>query len=304
MKKIILLQFVCLCSQVLSAQWTTNGTNIYYNTGNVGIGTTSPAGRLAVVGGASVFDHPGGAIRILQTSGTLGSNDLGIWNRAGGGGDVFAIADWNSGNKGLFINTNSGNIGIGTTTPSARIHIVDGNNFIKMGDINGVSTSVIELSDGAPVQIEGYESDLRFKTSGLERLRITSGGNLGIGTADTKGYRLAVNGDAIFTKIKVKQSGSWPDYVFHNNYPLPPLAEIEKYIQQHNHLPDVPSAIEVEKNGLDLGDNQAVLLRKIEEITLYLIEQNKEMEKQEKKLQKQEKIIEQMQAEIIRLKNK
>ena len=67
----------------------------------------------------------------------------------------------------------------------------------------------------------------------------------------------------------------WADFVFDSNYKLPTLSFVESYIQQHKHLPDVHSAEEVQKNGLDVGDNQAVLLRKIEELTLYTIEQEK-----------------------------
>jgi hypothetical protein len=109
----------------------------------------------------------------------------------------------------------------------------------------------------------------------------TISGNLGIGATDTKGYKLAVNGDAIFTKIKVKQHGNWPDYVFQETYQLPPLRDLENYIREHKHLPEVPSAEEVKKDGLDVGENQATLLKKIEELTLYLIEQNKRIEKLE-----------------------
>jgi len=108
-------------------------------------------------------------------------------------------------------------------------------------------------------------------------------GNVSIGTADSKGYRFAVNGDAIFTKIKVKTNVSWPDYVFHKDYKLPTLEEIEKYIKLNQHLPGVPSAKEVEKNGLDVGNNQALLLKKIEELTLIIIEQNKRIKALENK---------------------
>ena len=105
------------------------------------------------------------------------------------------------------------------------------------------------------------------------------GGNVAIGTWDPQGYKLAVNGDAIFTKIKVKTYGTWPDYVFHRNYKLRPLRDLENYIKQNNHLPEVPSASDVEKNGLDLSDNQATLLKKIEELTIYMIDLNKKVER-------------------------
>jgi hypothetical protein len=94
----------------------------------------------------------------------------------------------------------------------------------------------------------------------------------------------AVNGEAIFTKAKVKDFGNWPDYVFNKDYQLPALAEVEKFIQQNKHLPGIPAAAEVQQKGLDLGDNQAALLKKIEELTLYIIEQNKKIEGLEKKL--------------------
>jgi len=119
-------------------------------------------------------------------------------------------------------------------------------------------------------------------------------GSLGIGTIDTKGYKLAVNGDAIFTKIKVKPYGNWPDYVFHASYDLRPLSEVEQYIQQNHHLPEVPSAEEVKKDGLDVGDNQATLLKKIEELTLYVIEQNKKLEEQYRKQENQNLMLDKL----------
>lgn len=109
-------------------------------------------------------------------------------------------------------------------------------------------------------------------------------GNVGIGTTDTKGYKLAVNGDAIFNRVKVKPYANWPDYVFGNDYQLPSLKDIETFIRTNNHLPDVPSALEVEKNGIDLGDNQTILLRKLEELTLYIIEQDKKAEQLQQRL--------------------
>ena len=99
-------------------------------------------------------------------------------------------------------------------------------------------------------------------------------------------YKLAVNGNAIFTRVKVRESAQWPDYVFENNYKLPSLKEVEVFINQHKHLPEVPSAAEVKKEGLDIGDNQAMLLKKIEELTLYVIEQNKKIEELQEKVEK------------------
>jgi hypothetical protein len=106
------------------------------------------------------------------------------------------------------------------------------------------------------------------------------GGNVGIGTLDPGTYKLAVNGN-IHSKEVVVESG-WADYVFENNYPLTALPELEKFILEHRHLPNIPSTSDIEKNGLQLGDIQKRMMEKIEELTLYIIEQNKKIDKLEK----------------------
>lgn len=94
-------------------------------------------------------------------------------------------------------------------------------------------------------------------------------------------YALAVNGDAIFNKAKVKSYVNWPDYVFEKQYALITLEDLEQYLIKNKHLPNVPSAKEIEKDGVDLGMIQALLLQKIEELTLYTIEQKKKMQLQQ-----------------------
>ncbi len=96
-------------------------------------------------------------------------------------------------------------------------------------------------------------------------------------------YLLAVNGTALFNKVKVKLY-PWPDYVFEPEYNLLPLTKLEEYIKKYKHLPNVATAKEVESDGVDVGETQAALLRKIEELTLYIIEQNKRIEVLEKKI--------------------
>jgi hypothetical protein len=114
-------------------------------------------------------------------------------------------------------------------------------------------------------------------------------GKVGIGTASIPaGYMLAVDGTAIFTKARVNSSySSWPDFVFNDNYSLLPINDLENYIKINKHLPDVPSATDVKTNGIDLGDNQAMLLKKIEELALYIIDQNKVALFQDKKIESQ-----------------
>lgn len=149
------------------------------------------------------------------------------------------------------------NMGVGSITPHAYVYSNTGDFYIAAdGDPN----------PGLYVQHMGN-------------------GNVGIGTSNIPaGYRLAVHGSAIAEKLVVKPYSSWSDYVFDPGYRLRPLREVECFIQQNHHLPEVPSATEVEKNGIDVGQNQSVLLKKIEELTLYMIDMEKKMAEQQKEL--------------------
>ena len=107
-------------------------------------------------------------------------------------------------------------------------------------------------------------------------------GDMSIGTTASQ-KKLDVNGNIKTRKIRVTNT-DWADYVFDSSYQLAPLSHVEKFIQENKHLPEVPSAAEVKKDGLDLGDNQVMLLKKIEELTLYIIQQNKELAEVKKRL--------------------
>ena len=125
-------------------------------------------------------------------------------------------------------------------------------------------------------------------SSNQKTLTILNNGKVGIGTL-TPDSELAVNGTIHAKKVKVDLNG-WSDFVFENEYKLPTLQEVENYINENGHLRDIPSEKEVIKNGIDLGEINSKLLQKIEELMLYTIEQQKEIEK--------------MKKEIIELKNK
>jgi hypothetical protein len=120
---------------------------------------------------------------------------------------------------------------------------------------------------------------LAIRTNNIERVSILGDGTVGIGTKNTQGYQLAVNGSAIFTKVRIRSYSTWPDYVFKRDYKLPGIDELEKYIALHRHLPGVVPAGQAEKEGLDIADAQAALLKKIEELTLYMIAEHKRVEK-------------------------
>jgi len=120
-------------------------------------------------------------------------------------------------------------------------------------------------NDRAGIQLGSNQSCLIFGVNG----------NIGIGTEDPKGYKLAVAGSMIAEKVVVKLQSNWPDYVFDQNHKLKSLPEIESYIKEHKHLEGVPSELEVQKTGVDVVEMDAILLKKIEEMTLLMIEQNK-----------------------------
>jgi len=179
----------------------------------------------------------------------------------------------------------TGNAGIGTTSPSAKLDV----NFFDNSGVNpqyGLLLQTASFYTGTNA-VNSYYLKTLDQGNGQVSFIVRGDGYVDIGTS-TPQARLSVNGDVYAKKVKVTQSG-WPDYVFHPAYRLRPLSEVEQFIQLHKHLPEVPSVSQVEKDGIDLGDNQSTLLKKIEELTLYLIAQNKRLEALEKQLQQLKK---------------
>jgi hypothetical protein len=118
---------------------------------------------------------------------------------------------------------------------------------------------------------------------GTGAINVDNTGNVGVGTLNTSSYKFSVAGSAVFDAVTVKlitstnpKGTSWADYVFDKNYQLPTLASVANYIKQNGHLPGIPTAAQVEKNGLDLGATQTKLLEKIEQLTLYTIDLQKQ----------------------------
>jgi hypothetical protein len=109
-------------------------------------------------------------------------------------------------------------------------------------------------------------------------MRIGSNGNVAIGTTDPKGHKLAVAGSIIAEKIKVKTYANWPDFVFNADYKLPSLQQLEAFIIANKHLPEIPSANDIAENGHDLGEMNKKLLQKVEELTLYVIDLQKQLD--------------------------
>jgi len=148
-------------------------------------------------------------------------------------------------------------------------HAINRISFIEMGN------SVDDFGGAITFETKRYSSG---GVAPVERMRIDHMGNVGIGVTNPSELdaKLAVNGTIRTKKVKVTQLG-WPDYVFGNGYKLRSLKELEAFIVVNKHLPEVPSEKAVAKDGLDLGEMQAILLKKIEELTLYVISQDKKI---------------------------
>ncbi len=185
--------------------------------------------------------------------------------------------------------TNTGKVGINTNAPAADLD-VRGNAVFRDGALdialstpagrNGIIFDSDNSGDYSRLDIFNVpnttESSRYFSlkyNSDSHGITIRKGGNVGIGTNGPGSYKLAVNGK-VRAKEVVVETG-WADFVFEKEYQLPTLEEVENHIKEKGHLKDIPSAKEVEENGVSLGQMDSKLLQKIEELTLYILEENK-----------------------------
>lgn len=185
----------------------------------------------------------------------------------------------------LCINEGGSYVGVGITDPTTLLDVA-GVFQTRNKDTRYAHWDNLQIwSDGYGSHIEsnGDEHGLTIRSNAGNKILLLS--KVGIGTESTNeaGFNLFVEAGVRTRKVKVDQL-TWPDYVFDSAYQLAPLRQVEAFIQENKHLPDVPSAGEVKKAGLDVGDTQAVLLKKIEELTLYIIEQHKKLEMQDERL--------------------
>lgn len=284
----------------------------------IGLGTNNAAYRLEVqdrVKIRSTLNNISGTAGIWlddyrnnSNSAFIGMQDsirVGFWGQNGAG--------WN-----WYFDTKTGNVvmGMGGSILNSSYRLVineaSGNNvaFYNNGSFGGSIRStdtslIISSAYGSTVCFPSAcpASDLVFNPASTSLFSTTFPGNIGffvnkpntdfhvngtvlIGSSTSTvatGYKLNVAGKAICTELKVQTTASWPDYVFNDDYALPSLEDLEKSLSDNKHLPNIPAAAEVEKNGFEVGDMNRRLLEKVEELTLYIIKQDKRIKALEAK---------------------
>lgn len=283
-----------------SNNYTTGITNtamtIDYN-GNVGIGTTTPTSKLQVEGTLGIS---GAAPRINfaqsgSSSGAIYSSakDLNI-----SGATTNEQSTTNPGNLILqtgsissFGNTYAGNVGIGTATPVTKLEVKTGNNSwgiihsngsVKVGAYVGSSGGWIATQSNSPL----YFCTSLLNTNSTAQLTLLTNGNFGVGTLNPQ-YKFSVNGTIQAKEVRVETG--WADYVFEKDYPLPTLESVAAFVEINKHLPGIASAKDIQQNGLAVAAMQTKMMEKIEELTLYLIEQNKQIQQLQNKIEVLEK---------------
>ncbi|MDD3860846.1 MAG: hypothetical protein PHW83_11660 [Bacteroidales bacterium] len=246
--------------------WTKSGNLLYYNSGNVGIGTNNPQAALHVTGNKLLVEENGNRLYLDADNGGVEI-----------GSSTNQVTFWYAGNYSK-IKTGDiisyGKVGIGTTSPSCKLDVDgiakfgDQSNYIRVGKL------------GSMLNIDSYGTDLNINRNSGKGVYF--GGELQVGD------RMKVNqsGKIWAQEIKVALNDPYPDYVFKPDYDLMDIEELESFIKTNGHLPDVPNEESVTSNfGYDLGTFCLTLLEKIEELTLYTIEQEKRIKELENNLQ-------------------
>ena len=272
-----------------------------------GFGTTTGQSNIMIGVNAGTNNQTGSNNTFVGTgSGSAGAN-AGILTNAGAIGANAQVSISNA-----IVLGNNANVGIGTTAPANKLEIMQGtagNSGLRFTNLTSGSTATVlnankflTVDANGDVVLGSTNSSARvaaaegagWEAEG-ENLKNTNAGGVVIGDVSSTpaGYKLYVAGGVLTEKVKVavKSTADWSDKVFDPAYRLRSLNEVDRFIQQNKHLPGVASAEEVVKEGVDVGQMQAKLLEKVEELTLYMIDLKKENETLRKKSQRMEKQI-------------
>lgn len=278
--------------------------------GRIGIGTQNPLGSLDIIANGSIplirgnggyipsglrfidesYTQPGQIKEWAIWKGNTWSKGLAFMrydavNPCGGG-----ICD-----VPLYLDDN-GKVGIGSMAPEARFHILQ---KASNQPIDAMTIDVESFGSTSNADNSHYFRIRDIGASGHVPFIIKGNGNVGIGNSSPQ-YKLDVTGKASFSdnvrvnaKIEAKEIKvtltPTADFVFEEDYALPKLEDVEKHIKEKKHLPEISSAKVMEKEGVNVGEFQIKLLQKIEELTLYTIEQNKQLKNQREKIEQLEK---------------
>ncbi|KRD11551.1 hypothetical protein ASE21_07535 [Flavobacterium sp. Root901] len=198
--------------------------------------------------------------------------------------------------------TINGSVGIGTSTPLAKLEINNGNLLVRNlinsdnesatmiaqtiynNGIYGTSIKSITQSGGNNTYGMQFFTQESYVTKQTEKMRILGNGNVGIGVLNPLN-KLDVNGTIHSKEVKVDMD-KWSDFVFKKEYILPTLQQVEEHIKEKGYLENIPNEKEVLENGISLGEMNSKLLQKIEELTLYVIQQNKQITNLQSRLDK------------------
>ena len=246
--------------------------------GQVGIGTANPTSILSINSTDPIVQLKNagidkGFIQLVNNDIKIGTNidnDNGKFIVRTNGIDRFSIDE--GGNAFLGNNTSGGYLSM--NGESSLITMKAGN--ATHGNIRASENGFeIYRSNPGAMSIWGNGSGVYFKTFG----------EIGLGPsgATATGYTVSVQGKLIATELTALAFASWPDYVFEKDYHLKPLTEVKKFIERNKHLPNIPPAAEVEKTGIQLGDMTKRLMEKVEELTLYVIQLQEQIDELKKK---------------------
>jgi hypothetical protein len=293
------------------SNWSILGNNIYNsNTGNVGIGASTPSAKLTVNGDALIAT----GLSVGTTTRAAKLDVTGAGNT--GASNTFLLR--NSLNDTLLRMLDNGRMGIGYNGSTyGRVLNLGGTgiNFYTAneagfgGAIFPTDTTLVLWSDSGPSDylilqpswgntgIGTYSPNAKLHLNG----RMLIGGS---SIQPATNYELSVDGEVISEGFTTMNSNSWPDYVFEKNYALMPLAKLKEYINTNKHLPGIPDAATMEKKGINLGEMTKKLMEKIEEQTLYIIKLDKKNETLVKQLEYQKKNQQKQIDELKKLVNK